>query len=72
MLKNYIIHKPLIPSDTLAHLALCLHKIIFSLGSVFQSFWKKFILSKKCDIFFIFDGCLQPCSLVNVLKAYIR
>ena len=45
----------------------CLHKIIFTLGSVFQSFWKKIIFSKNVT-FLILDGCLSNCTKVYILR----
>ena len=48
----------------------CLHKIIFSLGSVNRS--GKILYFPKNVTFFNLDGCLQPCSLVNVPNASIR
>ena len=41
-------------------------------GSVFQSLWKTLILKKMWLFFLILDGCVQPCSSVNVPNAYIR
>ena len=64
-------HEPVIPCGNVSEIG-CLHKIIFTLGIVFQSFWSKLIFSKKMVTFFILDGCLQQCNLVNLLKAYIR
>ena len=55
MLKNCIFHKSVIPLILLtfgiASDIECLYTIIFSLVSIFQSFWKNLIFSKKCDIF---------------------
>ena len=42
-------------------------KIIFSMGTIFQSFWKNPIFS-KCVTFMSLNGCFQPCSLGNVSK----
>ena len=37
----------------------CCHTIVFTVGTVFQSFQKNLIIS-KIAAFFILDGCLQP------------
>ena len=37
----------------------CLHQIIFTGDTVFQSLWKNLTFSNNCDIF-ILDECLQP------------
>ena len=62
MLKNCIFIGPVIPCDALYCLAS---------GLITQLCLEKFDIFQKMS-FIIFDGCLQPCILVNILKVYIR
>ena len=72
MLKICIFHEPVISCDDLKRLASCLT------SNVFTQFYFLLVLplnrSRKISYFpkigtcfFILIGCLQPCSLVNVL-----
>ena len=75
MLKNCVFHEPVVSCDSIAFGTVsvieCLHKIISTLGSAFNRSGKILNFPKNVT-FLILDACLQPCSLVNVLKAYIR
>ena len=77
MLKNCISHEPVIHCDTLKRLASYLTSNVFTLKYFlwirsFNRSRKILLYFSKNVTFFMFDGCLQPCSLVNVLKAHIR
>ena len=76
MLKDCIFNGPAIPCDALKCLASCLTLNVFTqlhLIWVLSFNWsRKIRYFPKNATFIILDDSLQPCSLVNVLKAYIR
>ena len=76
MLKNCIFNGPVIHCDALKCLALCLTSNVFT---QLRLVWvQPFSRSRKISYFpknatfNILDDFLQPCSLINILKAYIR
>ena len=74
MLNNSIFHERCSLAFGIVSDIECLHIVMFTFvyclsivvekSYIFQNLWHFF--KKKLD------GCLQPCRLVNVLKAYLR